>query len=304
MNTPGTRSSSSRLKTWWYAIRPHTLGASIAPMLIVTGALVQQDAVDIFPLILCYIVALSAQIASNIGNDLFDYLDGADTEGRVGFERVLTRGKVTFRQMAIALGIALAVCIVAGVTLAYMQEWWLLAIGVAVVVGVFAYSAGPYPLSYNGLGDMAVVLFFGLVPVLGTYYAVAGTPPGYLLPLALGIGAWEANILVVNNYRDYAEDKTTGKNTLVVMIGEKSGPKLYMFNALLSLLLFCGGMLLLPSWQASLIVGGVALIFFGIGSILVTKLRGKRLNQLLIYTSRISILIALVVMIALIIFPI
>lgn len=290
-------SKRSKVQTWLYATRPHTWGASMAPMMIVCGGLIHEGVFRFWPYVLCFIVAWSAQIVSNLANDYFDFIGGKDTEKRVGFERILTTGEVTKEQMKTALYIATGVCITSGIGVAAISSWWMLVVGLFVIIGASAYSAGPYPLSHHGLGDLAVVVFYGLVPVLCTFIAVGGVmPPFYMVPLALGIGMWEANILVVNNYRDYAEDKSSNKRTLIVLLGEAFGPRLYLFNSVSSLALSLAGLWYTHNyiWIAiTAIVFGTVVIM---GNIKIRKHQGGELNKVLRFTSATSILIAHVVM--------
>lgn len=295
---PNERAS---LSTWWYAIRPHTLGASIAPMLVVLGALIADDKMSVVPYLLCLIVALSAQIASNMANDYFDYRKGIDTQERIGFERLLTSGKMSSQQMFLGLIVVVFICMLAGCLLILTKGIALLWVGLAVLITLFAYSAGPYPLSHHGLGDVAVVLFFGIVPVLGTYYAVAERPPLYLLALALGIGLWEANILVVNNYRDHDEDKAQGKSTLIVRMGRPAGPKLYHINALVAFAAIALGLIAQEGGGAmtyiTLFISALPMAF---GSWGITQVKGRGLNKLLAYTSKSAMVIAFFIALALI----
>ena len=286
--------------TWLYAIRPHTLGASIAPMIIVMGALLQEGVMRWSLFFLCFIVALSAQIASNFANDYFDYYGGKDTDARVGFERLLSTGKVTPRAMLYALILALTITAVAGLALAYIQGWYLLLIGLCVLLGAVGYSAGgAYSLSSLGLGDVAVVLFYGLVPIMGTWQALVGTPPLFLFFLALGIGLWEANILVANNYRDYDEDLRSGKRTLIVRFGRSSGPILYRLYALLALCSFTIGLLLQGEGASIIIVVAFLAAIFWIGSHLISRYEGVELNRLLRYTSMQSLVVAVIIFVSL-----
>lgn len=285
--------------TWLYAIRPHTLGASIAPMIVVMGALLSEGVMQWGLFFLCLIVAVSAQIASNLANDYFDYVGGKDTEERVGFERLLSTGRVTPRAMLMALLIALSVTALAGLLLASLQGWYLLLIGVGVLLGAVGYSAGPFPLSSHGLGDVAVVLFYGLVPVVGTWLALVGTPPLYLWFLALGLGLWEANILVVNNYRDYHEDLQSGKRTLVVRLGETSGPILYRIYSLLALVAILVGLRLQgEGWSLLIPLCFLAAIFWG-GCQLISRRHGGELNSVLRYTNMQSLVTAIIILVVL-----
>lgn len=299
-NPPTPSPQPSFLKTWWYAVRPHTLGASIAPLIIAGGALLTDGNFRLLEYFLCLIVALSAQISSNIANDYFDYKGGKDTVERVGFERLLTKGVVTPRQMLVALIFFTLICALAGSILIWIGGWIVFLIGLTTLLGIFAYSSGPFPLSHQGLGDLAVVVFFGLVPVLGTYYVVAGTPPMYLIFLALGIGLWVTNILVVNNYRDYEEDSKSGKKTLIVRMGLQSGPQLYTLNTLLSIFVIILGLYTEGSTFGAIIAGVLLTFFCFIGVYGIRKIKGRRLNGLLKFTNKVAILTSIVIFLALI----
>ena len=288
------------LKTWWYVVRPHTLGASIAPLVIAGGALLTEGCFKASTYFLCLIVALSAQISSNIANDYFDYKGGKDTAERVGFDRLLTKGIVTPRQMLGALIITTLICAIAGSILVWIGGWIVFFIGIATLLGIFAYSSGPFPLSHHGLGDLAVVVFFGLVPVLGTYYVVANTPPLYLIFLALGIGLWEANILVINNFRDYEEDSKSGKKTLIVRMGLGSGPHLYTLNTLLSIFVIILGLYTEGSTLGAIVIAILLTFSCFIGVYGMRKVKGRRLNGLLKFTNKVAILTSAIIFISLI----
>ena len=289
---------SNRLSTWVYATRPHTLGASIAPMLVVLGALIAEGVFDFLPYICALLVALSAQITSNFANDYFDYKGEKDTDKRVGFRRVLVTGEVTPREMLIAMLISTGITILSGLTAVLLTgAWWLIAVGLLVLVGVYAYSYGPYPLSTHGLGDVAVVLFYGMTPILATYGAIGGTPPLYLLLMSVGIGIWEDNILVCNNYRDYAEDRESGKQTIIVRMGERFGPTMYLLNSLLTVILLVAGIrLATKSWVQTAIVLSIAPLVAALTAC-IYRWRGSELNKLLKYTNIVSLVIGLVLLI-------
>lgn len=288
------------IRKWLYATRPHTLGASVAPMLILFGALVAENRLNFILFFLAFTVAITAQISSNLANDYFGFKSGEDTLQRVGFTRLLATGEVKPHQMLVALLVALTICISCGIAFVFLTDWRLILVGVFVVLGVIFYSAGSYSLSRIGLGDLAVVLFFGLVPILASYYAITGTPPLYLVLLATGIGVWEANILVCNNYRDYDEDVSSAKKTLVVRMGKKSGPILYLFNALISLAFIVSSLIIQDSNIAAILIGILALITYGNGYIAIRRLKGRSLNKLLRYTNLVTLIIGISVMFALI----
>ena len=289
---------SSRLSTWIYATRPHTLGASIAPMLVVLGALIAEGVFDFRPYLCALIVALSAQITSNFANDYFDYKGEKDTDKRVGFRRVLVTGEVSPREMLIAMLISTGITILSGLGAVLLTgAWWLIAVGLLVLVGVYAYSCGPYPLSSHGLGDVAVVLFYGMTPILATYGAIGGTPPLYLLLMSVGIGIWEDNILVCNNYRDYAEDRESGKQTIIVRMGERFGPTMYLLNSLLTVILIAVGMLLATeSWGVTAVVLAIIPLIATL-TVCIYRWHGPDLNKLLKYTNIVSLVIGILLLI-------
>lgn len=289
---------SNRLSTWVYATRPHTLGASIAPMLVVLGALIAEGVFDFLPYLCAILVALSAQITSNFANDYFDYKGEKDTDKRVGFRRVLVTGEVTPREMLTAMLISTGITILSGIVAVLLTgAWWLIAVGLLVLVGVYAYSYGPYPLSTHGLGDVAVVLFYGMTPILATYGAIGGTPPLYLLLMSVGIGIWEDNILVCNNYRDYAEDMESGKRTIIVRMGEHFGPTMYLLNSLLTVILLAIGIrLATESWGLTAIVLSIAPLV-AVLTICIYRWHGSELNNLLRYTNIVSLVIGLMLLI-------
>ena len=289
---------SNRLSTWVYATRPHTLGASIAPMLVVLGALIAEGVFDFWPYLCALLVALSAQITSNFANDYFDYKGEKDTDKRVGFRRVLVTGEVTTREMLTAMLISTGITILSGIVAVLLTgAWWLIAVGLLVLVGVYAYSYGPYPLSTHGLGDVAVVLFYGMTPILATYGAIGGTPPLYLLLLSVGIGIWEDNILVCNNYRDYAEDSESGKQTIIVRMGEHFGPTMYLLNSLLTVILLAVGIrLATESWGMTAAVLGIAPLVATLTNC-IYHWHGSKLNKLLKYTNIVSLVIGILLLI-------
>ena len=282
------------ISKWIYAARPHTLGASIAPMLILLAALIRSGNPGewLLPYLLALIVALFAQISSNLANDYFDFRAEMDTPNRVGFERLISSGAVTPSGMLAALCVSALVTAASGVAFAYLEGWWILGVGAVVLLAMVGYSAGPFPLSHHGLGDLAVVLFYGLVPILVPCYALVGPPSLPLFCLALGIGIWETNILVCNNYRDYSEDLSAGKGTLVVRLGEKSGPRLYLLNALLSFAAFASGLLLMEIPPAGL-YGWLFVLFAAMAlmTLRVYRRKGAELNRMLGETNLLALLI-------------
>lgn len=284
-------SSPSKLSLWIGLTRPKTLFSGLSSVLVAIFYAASLGAIDILRTLLLVVVAVAAQIASNIANDLIDHRKGADTDERKGPLRPLSRGLISEREVRIALYLSLAVLLTSGLWLIALSSWWLLLVGLAVVLGVFAYSGGPYPLSYHGWGDAAVLVFFGWVPTVTSFYILRGYVLDQTLwQLATAIGLSSVNILVVNNYRDVAEDSKAGKRTLIVRMGQDFAPRLYLTCGLLSMGLlypiysFWGMLLLLP----------YVLLFSQTHRALQTS-RGAELNGVLARTARNVFLLALLI---------
>lgn len=213
------------------AARPKTLTASVSPVLVGVALAYSKGVVNIPLSILILLVALLAQIASNYANDYFDFINGVDTNKRRGPERAVAMGWLTPKNMLTATVVVTLCAAILGIAVVSQTSWWLIFLGIFVLIGIFAYSAGPYPLSSNGLGDVAVMLFYGIIPVCGTIFALTGelTMRGFLLSLSMGFVA--INVLVVNNYRDYESDRSVNKRTSIVKYGEGFGEMLYIFCA-------------------------------------------------------------------------
>ena len=211
------------LKKWIEAMRLRTLPVSVAGVIAGTGCAVWHGGFKAAPAALCLLFAVLAQIASNFGNEYYDYANGIDKKGREGFRRGVTEGDITPAAMKRATFGVLAAAAITGCTLLFFGGWWLLLTGVAILLFALAYSAGPYPLSHHGLGDIAVIIFFGIVPVNLTCYLQCGGWNGITtsLPASLAVGLLAANVLIANNYRDADDDEKVNKRTTVVIFGRK-----------------------------------------------------------------------------------
>ncbi len=209
----------SAFKIWIAAARPRTLPAAVAPVLVGT-ALAWHDQSVLWPAALaCLGFALLVQIGTNFANDYYDHIKGADTAERVGPRRAVASGLVAPEVMKAAMIVVFTLAFIVGFTLLKFGGWPLLVIGVASILCGIAYTGGPYPLGYNGLGDLFVFIFFGLVAVCATYFVQTGGVTSAAIICAVGVGLLAANILVVNNYRDVETDARAGKRTLVVRYG-------------------------------------------------------------------------------------
>jgi 1,4-dihydroxy-2-naphthoate polyprenyltransferase len=209
------------LSAWVVAIRPKTLPAAVAPVLVGAALARRAGGFDLGPVLGAMVGALLLQITSNLANDLFDYEQGKDTLERLGPARAVQSGLLTPLQVRIGLSCVLIGCVTVGSYLVGRAGWPLAVIGILSVIAALAYTAGPYPLGYHGLGDLFVFLFFGPVAVVGTEFAVAGVVSAEAYWASVSMGALTTNILVVNNLRDRAEDTRTGKRTLAVRFGER-----------------------------------------------------------------------------------
>ena len=226
-----------KVKIWIEAMRLRTLPVSIAGVLCAFAFALMSSDIRWLPGVLCLLFAVLAQIASNFANEYYDYKSGLDKVGRVGPRRGVTEGDITPGAMKNAtFGVLGTACII-GCSLIYWGGWWLIAVGLLIAIGVLAYSTGPYPLSRHGLGEIAVIFFFGIIPVNMTYYLMCGVWSTSVFLASLAIGLLGANVLIVNNYRDMDDDREVGKRTLCVIFGRKFVSILYLINGISAILL-------------------------------------------------------------------
>lgn len=206
---------------WLAAARPATLSAAVAPVLVGTAAAARAESrFDALVFVATLAAALLIQTGTNLANDLFDYERGADTAERLGPPRVTQTGLIPAEQVRAATYLSFGAAAAIGLYLTAAGGWPILAIGIASIAAGVAYTGGPWPLGYHGLGDLFVFVFFGLVAVVGTYYLQAGTITALALLAALPVGLTATAILVVNNLRDIETDRRAGKMTLAVRLGE------------------------------------------------------------------------------------
>ncbi len=224
----------SKLKIWILASRPKTLPAAAAPIFVGTAVAYTSNEQNFWAAAIALICSLLIQIGTNFVNDLYDFLKGADDENRVGPTRALAAGWISPTEMKRAIATVFGITFLLGLFLVYHAGWIILLIGIISIISGYAYTAGPYPLAYNGLGDIFVFLFFGVVATVGTYYVQALHYSWFALLASVPVGLLIANILVVNNYRDAIEDKKKNKNTLAVIFGKKFARTQYYFSVLLS----------------------------------------------------------------------
>lgn len=279
------------LRAWTEAARPKTLPASISPVLIGSALAYYEGMFDLLPAMLCLLVALFAQIASNFANDYFDFKKGADREDRLGPKRSVAQGWITPRAMLAATFITLGLACLSGLLLLPFADWRLLFVGIAIALCVLVYSAGPFPLAYHGLGDVCVLLFYGIIPVCFTYYIQTLHFSLLAFLLSVAVGLLSVNILVVNNYRDYEQDKAAGKRTTIVLFGLRFGRFFYILNECIALLLTLP-LLLSVSWRLLFLFALLFAVCYYTTRELFT-LDGRELNRTLGHTARNVFLYAL-----------
>ncbi|MGF1664805.1 MAG: 1,4-dihydroxy-2-naphthoate polyprenyltransferase [Acidimicrobiia bacterium] len=213
-------------QAWKVAARPRTLPAAVAPVLVGSGLAVSDGGFRWGALIAAMIGALALQIAANFANDVSDAKRGADAE-RIGPPRMVTAGIISPRQMWTATWLAVGVAALAGVYLIATAGWVVAAIGVASIVAMLGYVGGPIPYGYRGLGEVAVLVFFGFVATVGTRYVHDQTAPPDAWWMGAVMGMLAAAILVANNLRDLDTDTRVDKRTLAVMLGRPRARALY-----------------------------------------------------------------------------
>ena len=297
-----------KLKIWLEAMRLRTLPVSLSGALIALGFAKWNHCFRLVPAILCIVFALLAQIVSNFTNEYYDYKRGADKKGRVGPRRGVTEGDIKPRTLKIATYATLAVA--CGVGLAMLPyapagKWWVLVlVGVVTAVGALAYSTGPYPLSYHTLGELAVFIFYGIIPVNFTYYVVAGGFDPFVMMASICIGFMGVNVLLVNNYRDEADDREAGKRTSVVVFGKQAGLVAYLFNGYIGFAVMAALWLrmffTMPLW--ALFAPVIYLILHTLTWLQLRKRTGAALNPLLGATARNMLIFTILLLIPLVIY--
>ena len=208
---------------WWQAARPKTLVAGIVPVAVGSALALRDGAFHPIAAGMALLGALLIQIGTNLTNDYFDFIRGADTADRLGPARVTQQGLLPPRAVKMAAYLCFSLAVVVGAYLVAVGGWPILVIGLASVLAGYSYTGGPFPLGYHGLGDLFVLVFFGLVAVGGTYFLQTHALTPTALMAAIPVGALGVALLAVNNVRDAATDARAGKRTLVVRFGTAFG---------------------------------------------------------------------------------
>ena len=278
------------LRAWVLAMRPKTLSGAMIPVMVASALAWSDGRFRLFPALICLLFACLMQVAANFINDLFDFLKGSDRPDRLGPERACAQGWISPQAMKWGIGVVLVFACLAGLCLLeFGNPTVLIGIGGVCVVFAFLYTT---LLSYCGLGDVLVLVFFGLVPVVATYYVVAEqiTPAVWLAGIVCGLLI--DTLLVLNNYRDRDTDRRDGKHTLVSMFGEQFGSFFYLSLGILAWML-CYGFWTEGHRLAFILPLLYVPIHIATWREMIQICRGKELNRILGKTSRNMLLFAL-----------
>ncbi len=226
----------SGVPVWMEAIRPKTLVASIAPVVIGISLAISDGFFEFFPSIATLLAAILIQIGTNLANDYYDFVRGADNEDRIGPTRVSQAGLIDPKKIQYAMVFSLVLALLFGVYLVGIGGWVVAVIGSVSILCAVGYTAGPLAFAYNGLGDIFVFVFFGPVAVGGTYWVQSEMLAGDVVLAGVGIGALTTLILITNNMRDIETDKVAGKNTLAVRMGLKASRVEYVVLLIIALI--------------------------------------------------------------------
>ena len=252
--------NGSVVLTWIEAIRPKTLVASIAPVMIGVSLAISDGFFNLYPSLATLIAAVLIQIGTNLANDYYDFVRGADNEGRIGPRRVSQAGLISPIKVKQAMILSLGTAFLFGIYLVAVGGWVIALIGLVSILCAVGYTAGPFALAYNGLGDVFVFAFFGPIAVAGTYWVQTNALSHDAILAGIGIGALTTMILVVNNMRDVHTDKLAGKNTLVVRMGLRASRLEYVVLLIIGLVAPIIGVVEFD-WPRSSLASCIVLLF-------------------------------------------
>ena len=296
----GSNNNISKSQAWILASRPKTLLAAVVPVIVGSALAISENKFFLPFSIVALACALLIQIGTNFNNDLYDYLKGADNEKRKGPLRVLVSGLISVKEMKAGIIIVFGLAFLLGLYLVLSVNIIVLIIGVISIIAGLAYTAGPFPLAYHGLGDVFVFLFFGIVATSGAYYLHTQSFNLISFLVAIPVGALTTNILVVNNYRDIEEDREANKITLAVLLGKTLTRWQYIFLLIvcyfISILLYFDFnyslWIFLPYLTIPITIVLIKMLY---------KFKGEELNKTLELTARFAALYGLLFSIGLIV---
>lgn len=290
MTAPVQPKTLSKWDAWRMAARPKTLPAAVGPVLVGVGVAISLGQFAPLPALAALAGALLLQIAVNLANDYFDFVKGVDTAERLGPPRAAASGALSTGELRTGIAVVLGLSMLVGLYLISVGGLPILIIGVASILSALAYSGGPFPLASNGLGDVFVFIFFGMIAVVGTYYVQSLTLNPLAFIAAVPVGALITAIIVVNNYRDMETDRKSGKRTLAVILGKRGTQLEYMI--LIAIAYLTPVVLMLMGYLSGfLILLPLFTIPMGLGLIQdMRSLTGPALNKVLAETARLSLI--------------
>lgn len=285
---------TNSIQAWFIAVRPYSLCNAVILVMVATALAAAEGAMHPIPALLCLAFAVLMQIVANLVNDLCDFLKGADRADRLGPDRAFAKGYITPRAMKWGIALFTAAAAMAGLAIL----WWalrhgtllydgreLVACGAACIIFAYLYTAGPFPLAYNGLGDVAVIIFFGLVPVGFTCYVQCGEWGWPVTAAALACGLAIDTMLMLNNFRDYEQDIVSRKRTVVVLFGRRFGSLAYLALGIVAAA--CGMTTVAPErWWATLLALPYLILHVATWRTMERIGHGTELNRCLGMTSR------------------
>ncbi len=230
MERPGIEASSAASAAsrfdraaWLLAARPRTLAVAVGPIAVGTAVAAGEGSARLLPALAALLGTVLLQLGSNFANDVYDFEKGADTDARIGPARAAQLGLLSSAQLRTGMWVVFGAATLVGLYLVAVAGWPIVAIGVASIIAAVAYTGGPWPLGYHGLGDPMVFLFFGVVAVTGAAYVQTLEVSSEALLASIPVGALATATLVVNNVRDRETDTRAGKRTLAVRLGARGG---------------------------------------------------------------------------------
>lgn len=289
----------NKKKAWLLAMRPKTLPAAISPVLVGVSLAVSDGKFKPLTALLTLLCSVILQIGANVSNDYFDHVRGIDGTNRLGPIRVTSSGFLSPNEVRAGLIVIFILSIFVGLYLVIVGGFPIMITGILAIASALAYSGGPFPLASHALGDLFVLLFFGIVAVNGSYYLQTGTFSITSILLSIPVGLIITNIMVINNLRDIRTDREVDKKTLAVLIGEANTHLEYIFIVILSLLI---PMVIVYSGLLKPIVAVIPLITLPFWIILVKESfanRGQTLNVTLARTALLALLYCILLSIGL-----
>ncbi|MBL8917356.1 MAG: 1,4-dihydroxy-2-naphthoate polyprenyltransferase [Myxococcaceae bacterium] len=282
----------SPLAAWALATRPRTLVAGFIPVTVGSAVAMQQGRFTLLPALGALAGALLIQIGTNLFNDAYDFKRGADTGERLGPPRATQQGWLSPAAVMRGAIACFALAFLVGLSLVAVAGWPLLVVGVVSLIAGYAYTGGPFPLAYHGLGDVFVLVFFGLVAVSGTTYVLTQTVPPLALLSGVPVGALGVALLAVNNVRDARTDAAANKRTLVVRLGVGFGRAEYVAMLLIAAAMPIG--LAATGLASPWVLAAVPALLFAIAPMrILMKESGPALNQALAGTARLMLIYGL-----------